>query len=396
MNIHEFEAKQIFAAHGIPVPKGKVATTADEAERIAKEIGGMVVVKSQIHAGGRGKGHIQGDNETRGVKVVKTPQEAKDHAQKLLGKALITHQTGPEGRVVKRVLVEQASDIKKELYAAVLLDRETSRVTFIVSTAGGMDIEEVAHKTPEKIAKQNIDPTQGIMPYHTRNLCAALGLTGDTAKQAGALFTKLYRVMLDTDASLMEVNPLVITGKGDVIALDAKVNFDDNGLFRHPEIQALRDVDEEDSKERAAHDANLSYVALEGSIGCLVNGAGLAMATMDIIKNSGGAPANFLDVGGSATAEMVTTAFKIILADKNVKAILVNIFGGIAKCDVIANGVVTAAKQVGLKVPLVVRLEGTNVELGKKILSESGLAITPANDMADAAQKAVKAAGGAR
>ena len=396
MNIHEFEAKQIFAAHGIPVPKGKVATTADEAERIAKDIGGTVVVKSQIHAGGRGKGHIEGDNETRGVKVVKTAQEAKDHAKKLLGKALITHQTGPEGRVVKRVLVEQASDIKKELYAAVLLDRETSRVTFIVSTAGGMDIEEVAHNTPEKITKQNIDPTQGIMPYHTRNLSAALGLTGDTAKQAGALFTKLYRVMLDTDASLMEVNPLVITGKGDVIALDAKVNFDDNGLFRHPEIQAMRDVDEEDAKERAAHDANLSYVALEGNIGCLVNGAGLAMATMDIIKNSGGQPANFLDVGGGATAEQVTQAFKIILADKNVKAILVNIFGGIAKCDVIANGVVTAAKQVGLKVPLVVRLEGTNVDLGKKILSESGLAITPANDMADAAQKAVKAAGGAR
>ena len=395
MNIHEYEAKQIFAAHGIPVPKGKVASTPAEAEQIAQEIGGKVVVKAQIHAGGRGKGSVVGDDKTNGVKVVATPQDARAHAEKLIGRALHTHQTVPQGQVVKRVLVEAASDIKTELYAAVLLDRDTSHVTFIVSTAGGMDIEAVADKTPEKLIRQGIDPATGMMPFHGRKLAEALGLTGKTAQQAATLLGKLYNVFTATDASLVEINPLVITGSGDVIALDAKVNFDDNALFRHPDIAAMRDVDEEDAKERAARDANLSYVALEGNIGCLVNGAGLAMATMDIIKYSGGQPANFLDVGGGATAEMVTKAFKIILSDKHVRAILVNIFGGIAKCDVIANGVVTAAREVGLKVPLVVRLEGTNVELGKKILAESGLAITPANDMLDAAKKVVHAAGGA-
>jgi succinyl-CoA synthetase beta subunit len=395
VNIHEFEGKRIFAQRGIPVPNGKVAATAAEAEKAAQEIGGKVVVKAQIHAGGRGKGTVVDDPSTRGVKVVGSPKEAREFAEKLLGRALRTHQTGPEGRVVKRVLVEAASDIKTEMYAGVVLDRDTSRVTFMVSTAGGMDIEEVAAKTPEKIFKQAIDPATGFMPYHGRKLAEALGLTGATAKEGAALFGNLYRVFVETDASLLEVNPLVITGSGSVVALDAKVNFDDNALFRHREIAELRDVDEEDPKERAAHDANLSYVALDGSIGCLVNGAGLAMATMDIIKYCGGAPANFLDVGGSATAEMVTQAFKIILADKHVRAILVNIFGGIAKCDVIAEGVIKAAKDVGLKVPLVVRLEGTNVELGKKMLAESGLAITPADDMLDAAKKVVAAAGGA-
>jgi succinyl-CoA synthetase beta subunit len=397
VNIHEFEAKRIFASRGIPVPPGKVAHTPQEAEQIAKELGtAKVVVKAQIHAGGRGKGIIINDPSTHGVKVVSTPKDAREHAEKLLGHALRTHQTGPNGQTVKRVLVEAASDIKTELYAGIVLDRDLGRVSFIVSTAGGMDIEEVAEKTPNKLIKQAIDPATGIQPFHTRKLTAALGLSGDTAKQAAALFNKLYAFTLDTDASLLEINPLVITQKGDVIALDAKLNFDDNALFRHKEIAEMRDVDEEDQKERAARDANLSYVALEGNIGCLVNGAGLAMATMDMIKFCGGQPANFLDVGGGATQTQVTQAFKIILADKNVRGILVNIFGGIAKCDVIANGIVAAAKEIGLRIPLVVRLEGTNVDLGKKILNESGLAITPGNDMLDAAKKIVAAVGGAK
>ena len=396
MNIHEFEAKRLLAARGIPVPPGKVASTPEEAEQAAASLGvARVVVKSQIHAGGRGKGTIIGDEAIHGVKVVDSPQAAREHAQRLLGRALRTHQTGPEGQVVKRVLVEAASDIRKELYAAVVLDRDTGRVTLITSTEGGMDIEAVAASTPEKILRQSIDPASGIQAFHARKLAYGLGLSGDVAKQATQIFLKLYQVFVETDASLVEVNPLVITGSEQVVALDGKMNFDDNALFRHPEVSELRDADEEDPKERAAHDAGLSYVALDGNIGCLVNGAGLAMATMDIIKHVGGEPANFLDVGGGATTEQVTKAFKIILADPNVRAILVNIFGGIAKCDVIANGVVAAAREVGLEVPLVVRLEGTNVELGKKILSESGLAITPANDMLDAAQKVVKAVGGA-
>lgn len=396
MNVHEFEAKELLARYGIATPRGRIAKTADEAEAIARDLGGTVVVKAQIHAGGRGKGNIVGDPEVNGVKVVPDAATAKTYAGKLLGRALRTHQTLAAGQVVKRVLVEQASRIKHELYAGITLDRDSGRVTFLVSTAGGMDIEEVAAKTPERLVHQSIDPCLGWHPFYGRKLTMALGLSGDLAKQGQAMFAKLYQMYMETDAALLEINPLVVTQDAHLIALDAKISFDDNALFRHPEIRALRDVDEEDPKERAARDANLSYVALEGDIGCLVNGAGLAMATMDIIQYCGGKPANFLDVGGGATAEMVTTAFKIILADRNVRAILVNIFGGIAKCDVIAAGIITAAKDVGLKLPLVVRLEGTRVELGKKLLAESGLAITPADDMLDAAQKVVAAAGGAR
>ena len=393
MNIHEFEAKEIFAARGIPVPHGQVADTPEAAQAAAVAVGSAkVVVKAQIHAGGRGKGCVVGAADVHGVKVVSSPQAAGEHARNLLGQALHTHQTLPQGQVVKRVLVEEASDIAKELYAGIVLDRDASRVSFIVSTEGGMDIEAVAANTPERITRQGIDVVTGFQPFYGRKLALALGLAGKTAQQAASLFAKLYAMYVATDASLVEINPLVVTGAGDIIALDGKVNFDDNAMFRQKEIAAMRDVDEEDPKERDAHDAGLSYVALEGNIGCLVNGAGLAMATMDIIKYCGGQPANFLDVGGGATAEMVTQAFKIILADSHVKAILVNIFGGIAKCDVIAHGIITAAKEVGLHLPLVVRLEGTNVDLGKKLLSESKLAIESANDMLDAAQKVVAAA----
>ncbi|MEC9465248.1 MAG: ADP-forming succinate--CoA ligase subunit beta [Myxococcota bacterium] len=396
MKIHEFQGKQLFRKFGIPVPEGSVARTPEDAEKIATELeGSIAVVKAQIHAGGRGKGTLVEAPEVHGVKVCKSPEEAKAHAQALLGNTLVTHQTGPEGQQVKQVLVEGGCDIKTELYAAVILDRETSQVSFIVSTEGGMDIEEVAEATPEKILTVGIDPASGIMPFHTRKLCHALGLTGDTAKKGGKLFANLYRTFVESDASMVEINPLVITGSGDVMALDAKLDFDSNALYRQKDIVAMRDRDEEDASEAEANENGLAFVKLDGNIGCLVNGAGLAMATMDIIKLVGGEPANFLDVGGGATAEQVTKAFKIILADPNVKAILVNIFGGIAKCDVIANGVITAAKDIGLELPLVVRLEGTNVELGKKILAESGLAITPADDMHDAATKVVNAAGGA-
>ncbi len=397
MNIHEYQAKQIFRRYGIPVPAGEPAFTPEEAEKAAQKLGTpKVVVKSQIHAGGRGKGTIKTAPDVRGVKVVSSPEEAKAHAKALLGNVLVTKQTGPEGREVKRVYVEAASDIAKELYLAVLLDRDTSRVTFVASTEGGMDIEEVAEKQPEKIHKLAVDPVTGFSPFHGRKLAYALGFNSDQVKQAVGLFQKLYEAFVGTDASMIEVNPFIITKAGDLMALDGKISFDDNALYRHPELAELRDVGEEDPKERVAKDANLSYVALNGTIGCLVNGAGLAMATMDIIKHCGGEPANFLDVGGGATAEQVTQAFKIILADPNVKAILINIFGGIAKCDVIAEGVITAAKEVGLHLPLVVRLEGTNVEQGKKILKESGLAIQPADDMLDAAKKAVAAAGGGK
>lgn len=394
MKIHEYQGKELFRRHGIPVPNGRMARTPDEARGIAAELGGRVVVKAQIHAGGRGKGTLIDNPDVHGVKVVKTPDEAKAHAAALLGHALVTHQTGPEGQVVKRVLVEAASDIKSELYTGVVLDRERGRVSFIASTAGGMEIEVVAEKTPDKILRLAVDPVVEDFAFYGRKLAYGLGLSGKTASQAAAIFTKLYRVFVETDASLVEVNPLIITGTDDVMALDAKVNFDDNALFRHKDIVELRDLDEEDPKERAAKDADLSYVALDGSIGCLVNGAGLAMATMDIIKTVGGEPANFLDVGGGATAEQVTQGFKIILSDPKVRAILVNIFGGIAKCDVIAEGVIKAAREVKLSLPLVVRLEGTNVELGKKMLADSGLAITPADNMLDAAQKAVRAATG--
>jgi succinyl-CoA synthetase beta subunit len=397
VNIHEYQAKEIFRHYGIPVPAGRAARAPEEAETAAQELGpGKVVVKAQIHAGGRGKGTIAGKPEVRGVKVVSSAKEARAHAEALLGKVLVTHQTGSSGRVVKKVLVETASDIARELYLGATLDREVSRVTIIASAQGGMDIEEVAAKTPEAILKQAVDPVTGLMPFHARKLAYGLGFTGEQTKQFQQILSKLYEMFLKTDASLVEINPLIVTKGGQIMALDAKMNFDDNALFRHPDIAEYRDLDEEDPKERDAKDAGLSYVALDGNIGCLVNGAGLAMSTMDIIKHCGGEPANFLDVGGGASEEQVTTAFKIILADPKVKAILVNIFGGIAKCDVIASGVVAAAKQVGLKVPLVVRLEGTNVDLGKKILSDSKLAITPADDMMDAAKKAVRAAGGAK
>ena len=396
MKVHEFQGKEIFRKYGIPVPKGSPAKTPEEAAKVAQELGGMVVVKSQIHAGGRGKGTLIEKPDVRGVKVVANADEAKAYTAQLLGNHLRTKQTGPEGQKVKQVLVEQASQIDKELYAAVLMDRDSSRITLIASTEGGMDIEEVAEKHPGKIIKQAIEPATGMLPFYGRKMAYALGLTGETAKQAASVFVKLYEAFIGSDATMVEVNPLIVTKSGDIMALDAKLDFDENALFRHKDIAAYRDTDEEDPKEKAAKDANLSYVALDGNIGCLVNGAGLAMATMDIIKYAGGAPANFLDVGGGATAAQVTTAFKIILADPNVKAILVNIFGGIAKGDVIASGVVTAAREVGLNIPLVVRLEGTNVELGKKILAESGLAITPASDMLDAAKKVVAAAGGAK
>jgi len=396
VKIHEYQGKQIFRQYGISVPDGEVTTSPGDAEKAAKALGaGVVVVKAQIHAGGRGKGTLIETPEVHGVKVCKSPAEAKAHAAALLGKTLVTHQTGPEGQKVKRVLIEAGSEIAKELYVGIVLDRELSRVSFIASTEGGMDIEKVAAETPEKILRLAVDPASGVQPFHGRKLAYGLGLTGDTAKQAANLLTKLYQVAIDTDASLVEINPLVITKKGDVIALDAKINFDDNALFRHKEIVEMRDIDEEDEKEREAKDADLSYVSLDGNIGCLVNGAGLAMSTMDTIKLVGGSPANFLDCGGGATAEQVTLAFKIILKDPKVKGILVNIFGGIAKCDVIAEGVIKATKDVGLKVPLVVRLEGTNVDAGKKLLADSGLAITPADDMLDAAKKVVAAAGGA-
>ena len=396
MKVHEFQGKEIFRKFGIPVPEGKVAKTADEAEAIAKELGSpVVVVKAQIHAGGRGKGTLIEDNNINGVKVVKSAEDAKAHAAALLGNTLVTHQTGPEGQVVKQVLVESGSDIATELYAAVILDRDTSQVSFIASTEGGMDIEAVAEETPEKILTVRVDPAAGVQGFHLRQLAFGLGLSGNTAKQAMKLLHKLYTAFVETDADLVEVNPLVITGAGDVVALDAKLTFDENALFRQKDIAGMLDRDEEEPTELEASEAGLSYVKLDGTIGCLVNGAGLAMATMDIIKHVGGSPANFLDVGGGATAAQVTKAFKIILSDPNVKAILVNIFGGIAKCDVIADGVITAAREIGLTLPLVVRLEGTNVELGKKMLAESGLAITPADDMQDAAQKAVAAAGGA-
>ncbi len=399
MNIHEFEAKRLFAAHGITTPKGQVAVTPQEAERIAQTLGGTVVVKAQIHAGGRGKGSVGGAGTVRGVKVVSSAKEAAAHAEALLGQALVTHQTGPEGRVVKRVLVEEASDIRRELYVGLTLDRDLGQLSFLCSTEGGMDIEEVAARSPDKIVRMPIDPASGMQAFHRRGLALALGLEGQLAKEAGAMLGRLYGLCVDKDLSLIEVNPLVVAGGGRgeerIIALDGKVNVDDNALFRQPELLKFRDLDEEDAKERAARDASLSYVALEGNIGCLVNGAGLAMATMDIIKTAGGQPANFLDVGGGATATQVAQAFKIILADPHVRAILVNIFGGIAKCDVIAEGIIAAAREVGLEVPLVVRLEGTNVEAGKRMLAASGLAITAAGDMADAAHKAVAAARGA-
>jgi succinyl-CoA synthetase beta subunit len=398
MNIHEHQAKAVLSEFGVAVPRGYPAFTADEAAEAAKKLPGPVyVVKSQIHAGGRGKGKFQGLGEGAkgGVRVVKSPDEVRANAQEMLGRVLVTHQTGPHGRQVNRLYIEEGAQIAKELYLSLLVDRETSRVAVVASTEGGMDIEEVAASTPEKIATFTIDPATGVWPHHGLMLAKALDLKGDLAKQARALLGQLYAAFTAKDMSLLEINPLIVTADDKLRVLDAKVSFDDNALFRHPEIRELRDESEEDPKEIEASKYDLSYIALDGEIGCMVNGAGLAMATMDIIKLYGAEPANFLDVGGGATQEKVTAAFKIIMADPNVKGILVNIFGGIARCDLLANGVVAAVKEVGLKVPLVVRLEGTNAELGKQIIRDSGLNVIPANDLADGAEKIVKAVRGA-
>ena len=392
MNIHEYQAKALLKPYAVPLAKGQAAFTPDEAVKAAEAIGGSLwVVKSQIHAGGRGKGKFKEKEagEKGGVRLAKSLAEVKEHAAAMLGRTLVTHQSGAAGKIVKRVYVEEGSSIKRELYLSALVDRQTSRVAFIASTEGGMDIEKVAHDTPEKILTLTIDPAAGYQPFHGRKIAYALGLEGDQVKQCVALIGNLYRAFLDKDASLLEINPLIVTGEGKLLCLDAKMNFDDNALFRHKDVADLRDLDEEDPAEVLASKFDLNYVKLDGEIGCMVNGAGLAMATMDIIKLYGSEPANFLDVGGGATKERVKEAFKIILSDKNVKGILVNIFGGIMRCDIIAEGVVAAAKEMSIKVPLVVRLEGTNVELGKQILNNSGLAIIAANDLADAAQKIV-------
>ncbi len=388
MNIHEYQAKEILAKYGVAVPRGKVADTPAEAEAIAKEFGTAVVVKAQIHAGGRGKGG--------GVKFAKTPEEAREHAKQIIGMNLVTHQTGPQGKRVKRVLVEQAGQIQRELYLGMVIDRAVSRVVMMASTEGGMEIETVAAKTPEKILKEHVDPAVGLMPYQARKLAFGLGIPPELTGKAVKFMTALYGAFVNTDCSLAEINPLVLTQGGDIVALDAKMNFDGNGLFRHKDIQELRDFDEEDPTETEASKYDLSYISLDGNIGCMVNGAGLAMATMDMIKMCGGNPANFLDVGGGASTEQVTNAFRLILSDPKVKAILINIFGGIMRCDVIAEGVVQAAKTLGLKVPLVVRLEGTNVEKGREILAASQLNIIAASDMRDAAEKVVAAAGRAK
>jgi len=384
MDIHEHQAKAVLKEFGLPVPRGMPAFSVEDAVRAAQELGGPVwVVKAQIHAGGRGKGG--------GVKVVKSIEDVRAQAQRMLGMTLVTHQTGPKGRIVHRLYIEEGASIARELYLSMLVDRETSRVAVVASTEGGMDIEEVARTTPDKIVSFSIDPATGVFPHHGLMLAKALKLEGAAAKQARPLLANLYAAFTSKDMSLLEINPLIVTGDGDLRLLDAKVSFDDNALYRHDDMRALRDISEEDPKEIEASNYDLSYVALDGEIGCMVNGAGLAMATMDIIKLYGAEPANFLDVGGGASKEKVTAAFKIITADPNVKGILVNIFGGIMRCDIIAEGVVAAVKEVGLKVPLVVRLEGTNVEEGKAILRDSGLNVIPANDLADAAEKVVKA-----
>ncbi|MGA2605137.1 MAG: ADP-forming succinate--CoA ligase subunit beta [Verrucomicrobiia bacterium] len=385
MNIHEYQAKEIFRRFGVPVADGGVAFTPEEAEKIARGLkADVIAVKSQIHAGGRGK--------AGGIKLVKTAEEAAKAARELIGKVLVTHQTGPRGKEVRKVLVEAGSTPKRELYLSILIDRSIARPSFLASTEGGVDIEAVAATTPEKILKEPIDPAMGMQPYQARKIAYALGLGGTHLPAAVNLILNVYRAFIETDASLIEINPLIIDQRDRVMALDAKMNFDDNALFRHQDILAMRDLNEEDPREVEASKFNLNYIGLDGNIACMVNGAGLAMATMDIIKFYGGLPANFLDVGGGASTEQVTEAFKLLCADKNVRGILINIFGGIMKCDVIANGILTAVKQVNVRVPLVVRLEGTNVEIGKRILKDSGLAIIAADSMADAAQKIVKAA----
>src|SRR5215472_3114136 len=386
MNIHEYQAKQILGRFGVPVPKGQPATTADEAAAAFTALGQpRAVVKAQIHAGGRGK--------AGGVKLLGSAAEARDFAAKLLGKPLVTHQTGPEGRVVRRIYVEEASDVARELYLGMLVDRKAGRISVIASTAGGMDIEEVAAKTPEKILTEQIDPLIGVAGFQARKIAFALGLKDKQVGQFAALLAGIYRAFLETDASLVEINPLVVTKDGRVICLDAKMSFDDNALFRHPDVRELRDANEEDPAETEAAKFDLSYVHLDGNIGCMVNGAGLAMATMDIVKLYGAEPANFLDVGGGASTEKVAAAFRILLSDERVRGVLINIFGGIMRCDVLAQGVVEAAKQVKLSAPLVVRMEGTNVVEGKKILAESGIKVIAASDMADAAKRIVQAIG---
>jgi succinyl-CoA synthetase beta subunit len=397
MNIHEYQAKAVLAEFGAPVSKGFAAMTPDEAASAAERLPGpLYVVKSQIHAGGRGKGRFEGlgPDSKGGVRLAKSVEEVRQHAEEMLGRVLVTHQTGPKGKQVNRLYIEDGSDIDKEFYLSLLVDRETSRVSVVASTEGGMNIEEVAHDTPEKIHTFSIDPATGVMAHHGRSLAKTLGLTGGLAKEAGALLGQLYAAFVGKDMEMLEINPLIITTDQHLKVLDAKVSFDGNALFRHADIVALRDETEEDEKEIEASKYDLSYIALDGEIGCMVNGAGLAMATMDIIKLYGAEPANFLDVGGGAGKEKVTAAFKIITADPNVKGILVNIFGGIMRCDIIAEGVIAAVKEVGLTVPLVVRLEGTNVELGKKIIAESGLNVIAANDLSDGAEKIVKAVRG--
>jgi succinyl-CoA synthetase beta subunit len=387
MNIHEYQAKAVLREFGVPVPRGQAAFSVEEAVKAAHDLDAPVlVVKAQIHAGGRGK--------AGGVKVVKSKEDVRKEAERLLGAVLVTHQTGPHGKQVHRLYIEEGSAIEREFYLSALVDRESSRIAFVVSTAGGMDIEEVARTSPEQIVTFTVDPATGIMPHHGRRVVQALGLQDDLAKRAERLAAQLYAAFIAKDMSLLEINPLVVTKGKELVCLDAKISFDDNALDRHPEIVALRDLTEEDEKETEASKYDLNYIALDGTIGCMVNGAGLAMATMDIIKLYGEAPANFLDVGGGATKEKVAAAFKIITADPKVQGILVNIFGGIMKCDVIAEGVVGAVKEVGLRVPLVVRLEGTNVELGKEIIAKSNLNVTSADDLDDAAQKIVRAVKG--
>src|SRR6516162_4861222 len=389
MNIHEYQAKGLMGKFGVAVPKGSVAYTAAEAKEAAQTLGGSIwAVKAQIHAGGRGK--------AGGVKIARSPEEVEAAAQSLLGRRLVTHQTGPQGKEVSRVYVEAGCDIDREFYLGMLVDRGASRVVVMASTEGGMEIETVAHDTPEKIIKVTVDPATGMMPYHARRIVYGLGLEGDQVPLALKFLAAMYRAFIELDASIVEINPLVVTKGGDVVALDAKMNFDDNALFRHKQVEELRDESEEEPAELEAAKHGLNYIKLDGNIGCMVNGAGLAMATMDIIKLYGGAPANFLDVGGGATRERVTTAFKLILSDPNVEGILVNIFGGIMRCDVIAEGVVGAAREVNLHVPLVVRLEGTNVDLGKKILQQSGLPILAGDNLVDAAEKIVRAVKGGR
>jgi succinyl-CoA synthetase beta subunit len=392
MNIHEYQAKELLAKFGVPVPAGYPAMSVDEAVDAAKKLPGPLwVVKAQIHAGGRGKGKFKelGDAAKGGVRLAHSIDEVREHSAEMLGKTLVTVQTGPAGKQVQRLYITDGVDIEKEFYLALLVDRESGRIAIVASTEGGMDIEKVAHETPEKIETITIDPATGLMPHHGRAVAAALGLSGDLARQAAKVLAKLYDAFIGTDASQIEINPLAVTDKGQVMVLDAKVGFDNNAEFRHPDLEQLRDLSEENPAEIEASKYDLAYIKLDGNIGCMVNGAGLAMATMDIIKLNGAEPANFLDVGGGASKEKVTAAFKIILSDPAVQGILVSIFGGIMRCDIIAEGIVAAAREVDLKVPLVVRLEGTNVQQGKDILASSGLPIIPANDLGDAAKKIV-------